>query len=145
MKQQNLIDGIHFTSWASTIGLVFLSGYGGHCFISKLHFLGWILVCAYLAKFWYLAWFRVDHLSRPIVSNFVFLLCQFAVLAYHVINRFISKPNELHSLFCCLFQVLFRYNWFLWPCFMLLFRDSFSPLSFSPFLVMFSSSHVYLP
>ena len=42
-----------------------------------------------MARFLSLAQFPMDHLSHPVMSTFVFFLCQFAVSA-HVINCIIS-------------------------------------------------------
>ena len=43
-----------------------------------------------MVKFKFLAHFPVDHLTNPVMSSLVLLLCQFAASAYYVIDGFIS-------------------------------------------------------
>ncbi len=47
-----------------------------------------------MVKFKLLAQFPVDHLTHPVVSSRVLLLCQFSAFAYYAIDGFISGPLE---------------------------------------------------
>ena len=69
---------------------------------------------ANLLKFLYLVQFPVSHLSHPVMSTLVFLLCQFKTFAYYVINCFISvttKPTLAIINFC--FDIICSYEIFL--------------------------------
>ena len=57
--------------------------FSDRCWFVHMPFVG-------MVKFKFLAHFPVDNLAHPVVSSLVLLRCQFAELAYYVIDGFIS-------------------------------------------------------
>ena len=62
-----------------------------------------------MIKFLFLAYFLVNHLSHPVVSSAIFLLCKFSTFAYYMIYGFLSITTK--STFAILLRIIdFRFN-----------------------------------